>query len=242
MQRRTIPSYLLHKPSGRARVRIDGKDHYLGPFNSPESRREYATLISEWSERQEHAPRAVDISKLTMLFLEHAKRRYVKHGNSTSTVQRLDGVEGTAPEEVVRKERLRALHELDQAQAAVAEAEKNRIKRQKQMQVASEAERIQAQERLLSASERLADSEQKALGLLKAQSEQLKATVDLRRQQYSTAWSDNDLSALHQPVRCSPAQRTHARGGKRRSHYRSRDSLLHRVRAGMVFLRRRNGE
>jgi hypothetical protein len=31
-----IPSYRLHKPSGQAVVTINGKDIYLGRFNSPD--------------------------------------------------------------------------------------------------------------------------------------------------------------------------------------------------------------
>jgi hypothetical protein len=42
-----IPSYTLHRSTGQARVRIEGRDHYLGPFGSPESRQAYARLISE---------------------------------------------------------------------------------------------------------------------------------------------------------------------------------------------------
>ena len=37
--------YSLHKPSGQARVIIDGKHHYLGKFGSAESRNKYAKLI-----------------------------------------------------------------------------------------------------------------------------------------------------------------------------------------------------
>ena len=42
------PSYLLHKPTGQARVRIQGKDIYLGEFNSPQSRERYEDLVAEW--------------------------------------------------------------------------------------------------------------------------------------------------------------------------------------------------
>ena len=42
-----FPSYLLHKPTGQARVRIDGKDHYLGPYGSDESRIAYGKLIAQ---------------------------------------------------------------------------------------------------------------------------------------------------------------------------------------------------
>lgn len=41
-----IPAYLLHKPTGQARVRINGKDFYLGPYGSDESRRKYGELIA----------------------------------------------------------------------------------------------------------------------------------------------------------------------------------------------------
>jgi hypothetical protein len=42
-----IPSYLPHKRSGQARVRIGGRDIYLGVFGSPESKELYAQLIAE---------------------------------------------------------------------------------------------------------------------------------------------------------------------------------------------------
>lgn len=44
----TQPTYRLHKPRNLAVVTIDGKNHYLGPWQSPESHEKYATLIAEW--------------------------------------------------------------------------------------------------------------------------------------------------------------------------------------------------
>jgi len=38
----------LHKPSGRARVRIEGRDFYLGRFGTPEAEAEYRRIIAEW--------------------------------------------------------------------------------------------------------------------------------------------------------------------------------------------------
>ena len=35
------PAYLHHKPSGQTRVRIDGKDHYLGEYGTAESYEHY---------------------------------------------------------------------------------------------------------------------------------------------------------------------------------------------------------
>lgn len=44
-----VPGYLLHKPTGQARVRLNGHDHYLGPYGSDESRIEYGKLIAQHS-------------------------------------------------------------------------------------------------------------------------------------------------------------------------------------------------
>lgn len=43
-----IPSYRLHKPSGRAVVTLAGKQYYLGVHNSDESKRNYQRLIAEY--------------------------------------------------------------------------------------------------------------------------------------------------------------------------------------------------
>ena len=42
------PSYRLHKARGYAVVTINGKNHYLGKHNSPESHEKYARLIAQW--------------------------------------------------------------------------------------------------------------------------------------------------------------------------------------------------
>jgi hypothetical protein len=42
------PSYQLHKPSGQAVVTLNGVDHYLGNYDTPESRAAYDRLIAEW--------------------------------------------------------------------------------------------------------------------------------------------------------------------------------------------------
>ncbi len=38
---RRIPRYCRHKGTGQAYVTIDGRERYLGPYGSPESREEY---------------------------------------------------------------------------------------------------------------------------------------------------------------------------------------------------------
>lgn len=47
MPRSRIPAYRLHKPSGLARVIVNGEHKYLGPYDSEESRTAYAKLIAE---------------------------------------------------------------------------------------------------------------------------------------------------------------------------------------------------
>jgi integrase len=42
-----LPQARLHKPSGQARVRIDGREHYLGRFGTPEAKQAYQRLMAE---------------------------------------------------------------------------------------------------------------------------------------------------------------------------------------------------
>lgn len=43
-----IPESKCHKPSGQARVRLNGRDHYLGTYGSRASQERYDRLIAEW--------------------------------------------------------------------------------------------------------------------------------------------------------------------------------------------------
>lgn len=51
-RKRGIPSYRFHKARNCAVVTLDGKNFYLGRFDSPESYETYARLIAEWKCRQ----------------------------------------------------------------------------------------------------------------------------------------------------------------------------------------------
>jgi hypothetical protein len=77
MPKKHKPSYLLHKPTGQARVRIDGKDHYLGLYGSQESRNRCHDVIAEWFAKNGDVSRyTLTIDDLCILFMEHAKRYY----------------------------------------------------------------------------------------------------------------------------------------------------------------------
>ena len=90
--RSIIPAYGLHRPTGQARVRINGKDHYLGPHGSEESKREYERLIRKLvTDRAAEEVRArvelatdLTVSELILGFLRHAKAYYVKDGRQTT--------------------------------------------------------------------------------------------------------------------------------------------------------------
>jgi integrase len=65
MTKRT-PSYCLHKATGQAVVRIDGKDHYLGKHGTPESRAEYNRLIGEWFANAQSLPSKAESDGFTV--------------------------------------------------------------------------------------------------------------------------------------------------------------------------------
>ena len=54
----SLPSYRLYKRTGQAVVTIDGHDHYLGAYGSPESKKAYNRLIDAWLARQEQGDQA----------------------------------------------------------------------------------------------------------------------------------------------------------------------------------------
>lgn len=93
-----IPAYRHHKPSGQARVRWQGREIYLGKFDSPESRERYAELLTkivvgatldlDAARRSRISPspseNGLSINELCVLFLKHAEQHYLKDGKLTS--------------------------------------------------------------------------------------------------------------------------------------------------------------
>src|SRR5262249_37888939 len=54
--RADIPAYRRHKASEKAVVTLNGVDHYLGRWNSPESKAEYDRVLNEWLVRGRRPP------------------------------------------------------------------------------------------------------------------------------------------------------------------------------------------
>lgn len=87
--RRRVPRYRLHKPSGQAVVTLSGRDHYLGPHGTQVSKDEYDRAVAEWLANGRRAVLAEE-EKPSLLVLElvgaywrHAQAYYVKDGKPT---------------------------------------------------------------------------------------------------------------------------------------------------------------
>ncbi|QDV30262.1 site-specific tyrosine recombinase XerC [Planctopirus ephydatiae] len=83
-----IPKLSLHKPSGCARVRVQGKDLYLGPYGDPETLQRYSRLLAELASQQHQLQVAqansgqstptqdLTISEMILAYLEFATTYY----------------------------------------------------------------------------------------------------------------------------------------------------------------------
>lgn len=100
-QKSQVPAYLLHQATGQARVRIRGRDIYLGPYGSDESRRRYGEVIagspaavSRDPMRPTPAPDdpGPSVAVICLAFWRHAQRHYLKRGKPTSELAAYDSV------------------------------------------------------------------------------------------------------------------------------------------------------
>lgn len=74
-----VPNYCLHKPSGQAIVRLDGRAYYLGKHGTKASREEYARLIAEWLAAGERVPGGgpdTTVVEVMAAFLKAVKPHY----------------------------------------------------------------------------------------------------------------------------------------------------------------------
>jgi hypothetical protein len=90
-----VPACRKHAKSGQAIVTLNGvgerRDIYLGLWGSPQSHREYARVITEWTgtvagppQPGDGAANALSVNQLILKFWDHAQRYYVKNGRPTS--------------------------------------------------------------------------------------------------------------------------------------------------------------
>jgi len=87
-----LPSYRRHKASGQALVTLNGRDFYLGPWRSAESKQEYQRLTSQWLANGGVLPAnqhdEITITELLAAFWGHAKTFYTDADGKPSTEQK----------------------------------------------------------------------------------------------------------------------------------------------------------
>ena len=94
--RNRTPAYRHYRPKDLAVVRIRGKDHYLGRYDSPESWRRYHQLIADDLSAAENPPQVlpfvepqaepISIKQLCLAYFEFSERYYEKEARATSEV------------------------------------------------------------------------------------------------------------------------------------------------------------
>lgn len=95
----SVPKLCQHKASGKAVVRLNGQDHYLGVFGTPEAKAAYDRLIAEWlanGRRSTNEPEKSPLSpgrvvdEVLLAFFQHAERHYrLPDGTPTSEVREI---------------------------------------------------------------------------------------------------------------------------------------------------------
>src|SRR5262245_37687859 len=110
MPRKSIwpPAIQLHKPSGQDRIRVNGRDYYLGPHGSEESHTEYARLVTELAAqgragptRRREAATAFTVDELLVCWWRYAERTYSERGRELhqfrAALQPLERLYGLLP-------------------------------------------------------------------------------------------------------------------------------------------------
>jgi integrase len=93
-QKKSIPSYRLHRGSGQAVVTLNGRDVYLGVHGTPESKDKYQDMVRKLRADQAKAEMAhtvrfhvdITVAELAAKYVKHAETYYVKNGKPTTQV------------------------------------------------------------------------------------------------------------------------------------------------------------
>lgn len=130
-----IPQIGLHKGSGQAVVRLNGKDHYLGAFGSDASRERYDRLIAEWLANGRRLPARRNsatesepiVADLIAVYLEtHPGKRYA---NAKDALQRVFRLYASMPLRRFKAKHLRAVRELMLSDGLHARTVNDRVRR-----------------------------------------------------------------------------------------------------------------
>src|SRR5258708_7456757 len=88
-----LPKYRHYKPKDLAVVRLDSKDHYLGRYDSEESREKYRRLVAEWIAGGDSArpcsttsvkpAEGLTVNELILAYARFVDGYYVKDGRPT---------------------------------------------------------------------------------------------------------------------------------------------------------------
>ena len=87
-----VPKYRRHKTTGQAVVALNGKDHYLGKWNTESRKAEYRRLIGEWLAGGGRLPASSDltVNELAMSYWRFAKSYYrAEPGRSRGAAERV---------------------------------------------------------------------------------------------------------------------------------------------------------
>jgi integrase len=93
--RNPVPKAHHHKRSGQVRVLLGGKHIYCGPWDDPASHAKAAKAISDHlsggnvaaAEKTAATGGGLSIAEVVLAFMEHAGRKYQKHGQPTGEVE-----------------------------------------------------------------------------------------------------------------------------------------------------------
>lgn len=88
-----VPGYCKHKATGQAYVRLDGRDFYLGKWNSAASVAEYNRITSEWlaaGRKIKTNPLTTTIGEIVLQYVNHADGYYRDTaGQPTGAIDRI---------------------------------------------------------------------------------------------------------------------------------------------------------